>query len=72
MNPASRLATPAKSSFWRSVKTVAWSFVGLRQSGHSEADVAHINPLHLVLVGLVGCFTFVIGLMVFVNWVIAK
>ncbi len=61
-----------KSSLWRSVVAVAWSFLGIRKSSEFQEDVANITPLHIVGVGLVAGLLFVIGLIVIVNLVVAK
>ena len=51
---SSMAAAPAKKpSFWRTVKAVAWSFVGLRARGDYEEDVKNLNPLHIIVVGLI-------------------
>jgi hypothetical protein len=63
---------PRKSSLWRTVKAIAWSFVGLRARGDYEEDVKNLNPLHLIAVGLVGIFVFVAVLVLLVNWVVAR
>jgi hypothetical protein len=66
-------ANPAPaSSFWRSLKTVAWSFLGIRKQSESQEDLARVNPFHIVAAGLVGVLIFVVGLIVLVNWVVAK
>lgn len=59
-----------KPSFWLSVKAVVWSFVGLRSRKAFDQDTQRINPLHVVLVGLMGVFVFVAGLMALVSWVV--
>lgn len=61
-----------KSSLWRTVKAIAWSFVGLRARGDYEEDVKNLNPLHLIAVGLVGIFVFVAVLVLLVNWAVAR
>ena len=68
------MATPAprKNSLWRTVKAVAWSFVGLRARGDYEEDVKSLSLLHIIAVGLVGVFAFVAVLMLLVNWVVAR
>lgn len=68
------MATPAprKPSLWRTVKAVAWSFVGLRARGDYEEDVKSLSLLHIIAVGLVGVFAFVVVLMLLVNWVVAQ
>ena len=59
-----------KPSFWLSVKAVVWSFVGLRSRQAFEQETQRINPLHVVLVGLMGIFVFVGGLIALVNWTV--
>ncbi len=61
---------PLKPSFWLSVKAVVWSFVGLRSRQAFEQETHRINPLHVVLVGLMGVFVFVGGLIALVNWTV--
>ena len=65
--------TPASSSsFVRSIKLVAWSFLGIRSKQGYQQDLAKVNPLHVVVVGLVSVLGLVIGLVALVNWVVAK
>ena len=61
-----------KGSIFRTVKAVMWSFVGLRARGDYEQDVAQLNPLHILVVGLVGIFVFVGGLILLATWVVGK
>lgn len=67
--PASHRAAP---SFGRSLKTVAWSFLGIRKGAEFQQDLARVNPMHIILVGFVAVLVMVAGLMVLVNWVVAK
>jgi hypothetical protein len=57
---------------WRSVKLVAWSFLGIRSNRAYQEDLAKVNPMHVVLVGLVAVLLLVVGLITLVNWVVAK
>ncbi len=59
-----------KGSIFRTVKAVMWSFVGLRSRGDYEQDVAQLNPVHIVIIGLAGVFVFVGGLIVLATWVV--
>ena len=61
-----------KGSIFRTVKAVMWSFVGLRARGDYERDVAQLNPVHIVVVGLVGVFIFVGSLILLATWVVGK
>ena len=62
----------AVASFGRSLKAVAWSFLGIRKSSEYQQDLASVNPLHIFLVAIGGVAIFVVSLMFFVNWVVAK
>jgi hypothetical protein len=59
-------------SFWRSTKMVAWSFLGIRKNSESQEDGARVNPFHIIVVGIAGAVMLVVGLIVLVNWVVAK
>lgn len=61
-----------KGSFWRSVRMVAWSFLGIRKRSEYQEDLARVNPLHILVVAITGALLFVLGLIVLVNWVVAK
>jgi len=60
------------SSFWRSVKLVAWSFLGIRSRAGYEEDLAKVNPMHVVAVGLMGGLLLVVGLIALATWVVGK
>ena len=59
-----------KASVLRTVKAVAWSFIGLRKGAEYQRDQERIQPLHVVLVGLVAIFALVLLLIGLVNWVV--
>lgn len=61
-----------KGSLSRTVKAVMWSFVGLRARGDYEKDVEQLNPVHIVVIGLVGIVIFVGSLILLATWVVSK
>lgn len=65
-------AVMVPASFWRSVKLVAWSFLGIRSKGAYQEDLSKVNPMHVVVVALVAVLLMVVGLIGLVNWVVAK
>jgi hypothetical protein len=69
--PASGKAE-APTSALRSIKLVAWSFLGIRSKAAYQDDLSKVNPMHVVAVGLVGVLLLVVGLITLVNWVVAK
>jgi hypothetical protein len=65
-------AVQRKGSFLQTMKAVAWSFFGVRKSRDYEQDVAQLNPVHVIIAGVIGAVVF-IGVLVFVvNWIIAS
>ena len=63
--------TSKHTSFLRSVKLVAWSFLGIRSNKGYRDDLAKVNPMHVVLVGLVAAVLLVVGLISLAKWVVA-
>ncbi len=61
-----------KGSLLRTVKAVAWSFVGIRRNSALQEDQGRLNPFHVIAVALVGVALFVGALVLLVNWVVAK
>ena len=57
-------------SFWRTVKMVAWSFVGIRKNSEYKEDLARVNPFHVIAVGIIGVLLLIAGLMALVNWAV--
>ncbi|MCV0440986.1 MAG: DUF2970 domain-containing protein [Hydrogenophaga sp.] len=60
---------PRKGSFLGTVRAVLWGFLGVRRNADYQDDIAKLNPLHLIAVGLGMAFLFVLGLILLVNWV---
>ena len=66
-NPAAR-----KGSFLQTFRAVAWSFFGVRRSADYAQDVARLNPVHLVIAGIISAAVFVLTLVLLVNWVVGS
>jgi hypothetical protein len=65
-------AVQRKGSFWQTVKAVGWSFFGVRKASGYEEDIAKVNPVHVIVAGLLAAVLFVLGLVVLVKWVVAS
>ena len=57
-------------SLLRTVKTVLWSFIGIRKRSGYEEDLGRANPFAIIAVALGVVALFVVGLIVLVNWVV--
>jgi hypothetical protein len=67
-----RQAVRRKASFGQTMRAVAWSFFGVRKRSDLEKDVDHLNPVHLVIAGVIGALLFIGALLLLVNWVLAS
>ncbi|HEX4233542.1 MAG TPA: DUF2970 domain-containing protein [Caldimonas sp.] len=54
----------------RTLLAVLWSFFGVRKAKDLERDVTELNPLHVVIAGVVVAALFVGMLFMLVQWVI--
>jgi hypothetical protein len=59
-----------KASLWRTVKAVGWSFMGVRKNSEYQQDLARLNPLHVIAIGIAGAMLFVLLLVGLVNWIV--
>ena len=67
-----RDAVARKGSFGRTLLAVAWSFFGVRRSKDLEQDIGELNPVHLIIAGVLGAVLFVIALVALASWVISS
>ena len=67
-----REAARRKGSFAQTMKAVAWSFFGVRKGSDHEKDVSELNPVHVVIAGVIGAVLLVMLLLLLVNWVLAS
>ncbi len=65
-------AVRRKGSFVQTMKAVAWSFFGVRKSAEYEKDVSQLNPVHVVIAGVIGAVLFILLLVLLVNWVLSS
>lgn len=48
-----------KLSFLQTVKAVLWGFFGVRRGAGYQDDIARLNPVHLIVAGVLGAVLFV-------------
>ena len=71
MNQSSEAAPPTKPSFLRSLRLVAWGFLGVRKNSEYQRDLAQVNPFHVILAGIIGVLLLVLLLVGLVNWAVS-
>ena len=64
--------TQRKASFGATVKAVLWSFFGVRKKSDYEQDAAQLNPVHIIIAGVIGALIFIAILVTIVKVVVAK
>jgi len=61
---------PRTASFAQTMKAVFWSFFGVRKKRDYERDAAQLNPVHVIIAGVIGAALFAIVLIVIVRNVV--
>jgi hypothetical protein len=64
--------TQRKMSFGATMKAVFWSFFGVRKRQDYEKDAAQLNPVHVIIAGLIAAALFIAVLIFIVRMVVAK
>lgn len=49
----------SERSFLSTLAAVAWSFVGLRRKSDFDRDVTALNPVFVIVAGLIGVLLFI-------------
>ena len=65
-------AVQRKASFLQTMRAVAWSFFGVRKSSEYEKDISQLNPVHVIIAGVLGAMLFIAALLLLVNWVLSS
>jgi hypothetical protein len=63
-------ATQRKASLRQTAGAVFWSFFGVRKRADHEADIARLNPVHVIIMGILGAAIFVATLLIIVKFVV--
>ena len=63
-------ATRRKASLGDTARAVFWSFFGVRKGRDHAADVERLNPVHVIVMGVIGAAIFVGTLLVIVHLVV--
>ena len=67
-----REASLRRGSLLQTLRAVAWSFLGIRRSDGYAQDVSKLNPVHVIIAGIVGGLLFVLALVLLVRWVVGS
>ena len=59
-----------RATFLQTIKAVLWSFFGVRKRSDYENDAAHLNPVHVIIAGLIAAMLFALILVMIVKSVV--
>ena len=67
-----RQTSQRKLSFLQTMKAVAWGFFGVRKGSSHREDIAKLNPVHVIVAGLLAAALFVTVLVLIVRWAVSS
>jgi hypothetical protein len=67
-----REAAARRGSFLQTMRAVGWSFFGIRKASGYQNDVEKLNPVHVIIAGILGAGLFIGALVLLVSWVVGS
>ena len=61
-----------KLNFFQTLKAIAWAMFGVRKGTGYQEDIEKLNPVHLVIAGLLFGVLFVVSLVTIVGLVLSS
>lgn len=61
-----------KLNFFQTLKAIAWAMLGVRKGDGYQEDMAKLNPVHLVIAGLLCGVLFVTSLVLLVKFAVSS
>jgi hypothetical protein len=58
---------PTARGFRHALKTIGWAFFGVRGKRGHDQDLSRLQPVHVIVVGLLAALVFVLVLVVIAN-----
>jgi len=65
-----RNASERKLNFFQTLKAICWGALGIRKGAGYTDDVARLNPVHLIVAGIIAAVLFVVTLVLLSQWAI--
>lgn len=72
MNDDIRKLSNRRLKFGQTIKAVAWGFFGVRKNKGYDTDIATINPVYLIVAGIIAAIIFVGGLVFIAKWLVSS
>lgn len=68
--PSNNDEPPRQYGFLQTVRAVAWGMLGIRKGKGHQEDFSKLNPVHLIVAGLLATLLFVLALIAAARWFI--
>jgi hypothetical protein len=72
MSDDMRETAARRGNFLQTLRAVGWSFFGIRKSSGYQSDGETLNPVYVIIAGILGACLFVGALVLLVNWVVGS
>lgn len=59
-------------NFLQTMKAIAWGFFGVRKNKGYDEDISKLNPVHLIIAGILAAILFVVILVFAAKWLTAS
>lgn len=63
---------PKRAGFLSTLRAVLWSFAGVRKRKHYQQDAASLEPVHVIIAGIIAALVFVLGIVLVVRFVVSQ
>jgi hypothetical protein len=64
--------TPKRAGFLSTVRAVLWSFAGVRKRKDYQQDATSLNPVHVIIAGVIAAAVFVLTIVLVVRFVVSQ
>lgn len=61
-----------KLNFLQTLRAVLWAMFGVRKGSGWREDVARLNPVYVILTGVLFGVVFVVSLVLLVQWIVSS
>ena len=61
-----------KLSFFQTLKAVLWALFGVRKGSGYQEDIAKLNPVHIIIAGVLLTVIFVVSLVKVAGWAVGQ
>ena len=67
-----RQTSQRKLNFLQTVKAVLWAMFGVRKGDGLKEDISKLNPVYVILAGILFGVIFVVSLVLLVQWIVSS